>query len=149
MRTIFLIVLLSIHISSLFSIRTARAADLLNGIAQRQTNSTASEDVAINLGNESTGSEAIGPHNCGSAKRTHCILHPTTLSYHPEVYYYRHYFDIIGHDAVASTSSYPRYTPMDIRQEEILTPAPEQGNKSSQTLSSARLSGKNKKYFQK
>ena len=34
--------------------------------------------------------------DCGFTMRIY--RHPTTLSYHPEVYNYRYYFDIIGHE---------------------------------------------------
>ena len=92
---------------------------------------------------------AFSGSDCGFTKRLYCYHHPTTLSYHPEIYNYRHYFNIVGHETYPSFSNYRYLLPAANRPEEILTPLPETENQSPQMTGSARLSKANQKKLQK
>jgi hypothetical protein len=85
----------------------------------------------------------------GLTKPGCCFHHPTTLSYHPEVYNYRHYFNIVGHENDANLLIYRRPIPVMNQSEEILTPMPERPEQTSQAIDAARSSRANKKNIKK
>jgi hypothetical protein len=92
---------------------------------------------------------SIGGSYCGSdcsfIKRLCCCYHPTTLSYHPEIYNYRHYFNIVGHETWANASNYRHSMPAANRPESIPAPVPEKEIQLLPKAGSARLSGPNQK----
>jgi hypothetical protein len=125
-----------------------QAADIPSGTFQRQQ--IGSESVSIpsgyNDGLPSTGT--LYGSDGVYTKRLYCWHHPTAI-YHPEVYNYRYYFNIIGHESYSNSSGYRFSLPAASQPEEILTPVPAQENQLPQTAGSARLSRPDQKKFQK
>ncbi|MGD0383877.1 MAG: hypothetical protein ABSA77_10165 [Thermoguttaceae bacterium] len=151
MRTLLQVVAITFCITtlSLSSSSTIGAAVVQNGKSQPQE---INSESACFLSDHDDGLPRMGNYcgsDCGFTKRLCCYHHPTTLSYHPEIYNYRHYFNIIGHETYPSFSNYRNLLPAANRPEEILTPLPEQENQSPQMTGSARSSGANQKKLQK
>jgi hypothetical protein len=124
-------------------------ADSQNGTLQRQNIHSASQMVITDRDAGPPSMENFGNADCAFPKRPCCAWHPTTLSYHPAIYNYRYYYNIVSSDAHAGPSNYRHLMPAVNRPEEILTPVPEQQTNSSKSNGSARLSGPNQKKFQK
>jgi hypothetical protein len=133
---------------TLLTSSTLQAADIQNGKSQRQEIKAESADVLClqNDGLPSTG-YSYGS-DCGFMKRLCCCHHPTAI-YHPEIYNYRYFFNIVGHDAYSNSSNHRYFFPAANQPDEILTPVPEQQNQLSQAAGSARLSRPDQKKFQK
>jgi hypothetical protein len=126
----------------------AQASDIRNGTMSGRQYVSGSEFVVSDDGDGLPGRERPYGLGCGSAKPACGLLHPTTLSYHPEIYNYRHYYNIVGHDANFSMPRYRLPMPAADVPEEILTPVPESGEKSFQAPGSARrLLGNQKKLW--
>jgi hypothetical protein len=125
-----------------------QAAEVPSSASQRQQ--IGSESVCIpggyNDGLPSTGT--LYGSDGVYTKRLYCWHHPTAI-YHPEVYNYRYYFNIIGHETYSNSSRYRCSLPAASQTEAILTPVPEQENQLPQTAGSARLSRPDQKKFQK
>ena len=77
-----------------------------------------------------------------------CCHHPTAI-YHPEIYNYQYFFNIIGHEAYTNSSNHRFCLPAVNKPEEILTPVPEPESQLPQMAGSARLSRPDQKKFQK
>jgi hypothetical protein len=124
------------------------AADVPNSTSQRQQ--IGSESVCISSGyNDGLPSTGTLYGSDGVyTKRLYCWHHPTAI-YHPEVYNYRYYFNIIGHETYSNSSKYRFSLPAASQTKEILTPVPEQEIQLPQTAGSARLSRPDQKKFQK
>jgi hypothetical protein len=146
MRSLFMAVTIISCIAAPILSPAIQAADVQNGKSQRQQ--IDSESVCVicghNDGLPSTGTFYSADYDC--PKRLFCCHHPTAI-YHPEVYNYRYFFNIMGHDA--NSSNYRFLLPAAPQPEEILTPVPEPENQSPQTAGSARLSRPDQKKFQK
>ena len=67
MRTLILMALLSTLASTLCSTQKTQAADIPISIARHHAAVAASEDVVLNLGDESAGFEKNRPKKCGLA----------------------------------------------------------------------------------
>jgi hypothetical protein len=148
MRTLFLAVVITACIT--FSLPTAiQAADVQKCTSQPGEINSQSVCVSCDQDYGLPSRGKFSGSDCGFTKRLCCYLHPTTLSYHPEMYNYRHYFNIVGHDTDSNSSIYRYLLPAANRPEEILTPLPETENQSPQMTDSARLSGPNQKKLRK
>jgi hypothetical protein len=150
MRNFFLVVFVTACITEFTFLSAIQAADVPNSTSQRQKIDSGSQRVlhAQDEGLPSRGD--YGNADWGFPKRIFCTWHPTTLSYHPQVYNYRYYFNIVGHETFhANSSNYRQVMPAVNQPEEILTPMPEQQNQSPQPIDSARLSRANQKKLQK
>jgi hypothetical protein len=95
------------------------------------------------------------PNACGTclAERTNitwlgCLHHPTAI-YHPAVYNYRYYFNIVGHETDARPGNCRGCLPAAHPPQENFIPIPEQQGRSSQAAGSARLSWQGQRKFQK
>ncbi|MGD0516219.1 MAG: hypothetical protein ABSA26_01670 [Thermoguttaceae bacterium] len=146
MRTLLLAVVITACIT--FSLSTAiQAADVQKCTSQPGEINSQSACVPCDQDYGLSSRGKFSCSDCGFTKRLCCYLHPTTLSYHPEIYNYRHYFNITGHETYSGSTNYRYRLPAANRPEEILTPKPEQENQSPQITGSARLSGANQKKF--
>ena len=149
MRPLFLAVGITFFIAAPILSPAIQAADVPNGTSQRQQ--IDSESVCVlcdhNDGLPNTGT-CYGS-DCDYTKRLYCCRHPITLAYHPEIYNYRYFFNIVGHDMYSHSSNYRFFLPAAHQPEEILTPVPEPANQLPQTAGSARLSRPDQKKFQK
>jgi hypothetical protein len=77
------------------------------------------------------------------------LRHPTTLSYHPEKYNYRYFYNIVGHETFSHSANPGIYLPSASRPEQIPVPAPRQQTISSSLGGSAHLSGAREKNLSK
>ncbi len=150
MRTLLMAAVITSFIAAPILSPAIQAADVPNGKSQRQQINSESglcPFAAHNDGLPSTGT--FYGSDCDYTKRLFCCHHPITLAYHPEVYNYRYFFNIVGHEAYPNSSNYRFFVPAAPQPEEILTPVPEQANQLPQTAGSARLSRPDQKKFQK
>jgi hypothetical protein len=149
MRTLFMAITITSCIAAPILSPAIQAADVQNGKSQRQQIDSESACVPCghNDGLSSTGT--FYGSDSDYTKRLFCCRHPVTLAYHPEIYNYRDFFNIIGHDAYSNSSNYRFFLPAAPQPEEILTPVPEPKNQLPQTAGSARLSRPDQKKFQK
>jgi hypothetical protein len=125
-----------------------QAAGLENSISPRQPINAESASIR-SVNNE--GLPSTGPYygaDSNYPKRSSCWHHPTAI-YHPEIYNYRYFFNIVGHETDSHCSNCRFYLPAAHLPEEILTPVPVPENQSSQTAVSARLSRSDQKKFNK
>lgn len=127
----------------------SHAIDLYNGTLTRQEINPGSTYIFRNYDAGTMNQEKLWFSDRGYMKRTYCFWHPTTLSYHPEVYNYHHYFNIVGHDAYFNSPNNQLFLPAASQSEQILTPAGEENNPSPQAVDSARLSRPNQKKLRK
>jgi hypothetical protein len=149
MHKLFLAVVMATCITTFTFPSALLAADGQDGALQRQKTNSGSQCVLPDHDDGLPSMENFGNSDCGFPKRLCSFRHPTTLSYHPEIYNYRHYFNMVSPDANANLSNYRRLMPAVNQPEEILTPVPEQQNQSLQSSGSARLSRPNQKKLQK
>jgi hypothetical protein len=148
MRTLFLAIIITSFIAAPILSHAVQAADVQNGKPLRQQIDSESACVPCghNDGLPSTGT-FYGSDGVYT-KRLCCWHHPTAI-YHPEIYNYRYFFNIIGHEAYTNSSNHRLFLPAASQPEEILTPVPEPGNQLPQTAGSARLTRPDQKKFQK
>ena len=148
MRILFMALAITSFIAAPVLSLGIQAADVANGTTQRQQ--IVSESVCVPCG-QNDGLPSTGTFYGSDgvyAKRLFCYHHPTAI-YHPEIYNYRYFFNIIGHERYTNSSNYRFSLPAAPQPEEILTPVPEPENRLPQTAGSARLSRPDQKKFQK
>ena len=148
MRILFIVISMSAFIAAPVLSPAIQAAEGPNSTSQRQQIDSGSVCVPCghNDGLPSTGT--FYGSDCDYSKRLCCWHHPTAI-YHPEIYNYRYFFNIIGHETYSNSSNYRVSLPAAHQPKEILTPVPEPDNRLSQSAGSVLLSRPDQKKFQK
>jgi hypothetical protein len=148
MRILLLTAIITCFIAPPILSPAIQAADVPNGTSQRQQFGSESVCVPSGYNDGLPGTGTFYGSDGVYTKRLCCWHHPTAI-YHPEVYNYRYFFNIIGHETYTNSSNYRFSLPAASQPEEILTPIPEPKNQLPQTAGSARLSRPDQKKFQK
>ncbi|MGA2798416.1 MAG: hypothetical protein ABSE63_12615 [Thermoguttaceae bacterium] len=149
MRTLFVAVTITFFIAAPILFPAIQAADVQNGKFQRQQIESESACVLCGYNDGLPCTGTFYGSDGVYTKRLLCCRHPVTLAYHPEVYNYRYFFNIIGHDSYSNSSNHRFFLPSAPQPDEILTPVPEPENQLPQTAGSARLTRPDQKKFQK
>ncbi len=134
---------------SCFGPLVIQAAEIQPKALKPQELNAGSEYMAIDNDDGMPGREEICSPNCGLVKPICCFRHPTTLGYHPPVYDYRYFYNIVGHETCFNSLNYFRPKPALNWREGIPAPASVEGKQSLQSSGSARLSAPNQKKLQK
>jgi hypothetical protein len=149
MRILFMAAATTFFVAGPILSATILAADVQNGKSQRQQIDSESVCVLCSHNGGLPSTESFYGSDFDYTNRLYCCHHHPTAIYHPEVYNYRYFFNIIGHDSYSSSSNHRFFLPAATQPEKILTPVPEPENQSPQTAGSARLSRPDQKKFQK
>jgi hypothetical protein len=148
MRTLFMAIAITFFMAGPVLLSATQAADVQNGTSLRQQIDSESVCVPCGYNDGLPGTGTFYGSYGEYSKRLCCWHHPTAI-YHPEVYNYRYFFNIIGHEAYTNSSNHRFALPAAPQSEEILTPRPEPEKQLPQTAGSARLSRPDQKKFQK
>jgi hypothetical protein len=137
-----------LFVTALVLLPAIQAAEVPNGQAPRQQINAESGCVFCEQNNGLSGTGNSYGLDGGLTRRFCCCHHPIAI-YHPEVYNYRYFYNIVGHEAYSNSPHYRFVMPAARQPEEIFTPVPERENQLPQTAGSARLTRPDQKKFQK